>query len=156
MHRSEVSMYCCGPIEADTRIVYHLCQIKSGSNVVVRASDTDILIILFFISQADLRVWMETGGSSGNTRRYIDINNLANHLGSQVCKALLDLHALTGCEYESSFARNGKIRPLQIARENDNFLKCLSMLGEQITPDLGSSKIIDLFVCNLYGKKINF
>ena len=152
VYSSEVPMYCCGHIEADTRIVYHLCQIKSGSNVVVRASDTDILILLlFFISQLDLRVWMETGRSSDNTRRYIDINNLANHLGSQVCKALPGLHALTGCDYESSFARKGKIRPLQIARGNDDFLKGLSMLGEEITPDLGSSKTIEHFVLTLYG-----
>ena len=69
VYSSEVPMYCCGHIEADTRIVYHLCQIKSGSNVVVRASDTDILILLlFFISQLDLRVWIETGQSSDNTR----------------------------------------------------------------------------------------
>ena len=35
IHSSEVPMYCCGHT-GDTRIVYHLCQIESDSNVVMK------------------------------------------------------------------------------------------------------------------------
>ena len=54
-------------------------------------------------------------------------------------------------DYESCFARKGKVRPLQVTRENDDFLKGLSMLEEEITPNLGSSKNIEQFVCTLHG-----
>ena len=85
---------------------------------------------------------METGRSSDNTRRYIDMNNLANHLGSQVCKALSGLHALTGCDYESSFTRKGKVRPLQITRGNNDFLKGLSITKVFFHPTLPFSKFV--------------
>ena len=42
---------------------------------------------------------MDLGHSSDNARRYVHITELANHLGTAVCKTLPGYHALTGCDY---------------------------------------------------------
>ena len=96
--------------EADSRILFHLnwCSSMHGaSNVVIRASDTDILIIVlgcFTLLAGDINIWLEVGIFSKNTQRYIDINSLYNKLGPLLSKSLLFLHALTGCDYTSSFS----------------------------------------------------
>ena len=61
--------------EADYRILTHLKDISPQSNIVVRASDTDILIILLGNQHTleDRHIWMEIGNFSDNTLRYIDI-----------------------------------------------------------------------------------
>lgn len=58
--------------EADTKIVYHVCQIAEGSNVSIRCSDTDILIIMLgnmeFL-KGPIKIWIDMG--VGNSRSYI-------------------------------------------------------------------------------------
>lgn len=44
---SVVEDFCCSSYEeADTKIIYHACNFTEQSTVVIRASDTDILIIM--------------------------------------------------------------------------------------------------------------
>ena len=50
----------------------------------------------------------------GEIARYKDIGKIASAIGLQVCKALLGLHAFTGCDSVSSFAGIGKVKPLKI------------------------------------------
>ena len=55
--------------EADTRILLHAryaAENTSNPHIVVRASDTEIFILLFyFASQLDAQIWMDTGNISG-------------------------------------------------------------------------------------------
>ena len=87
-----------------------------GQNVVIRATDADIVVILLYHARrVNANVWMDVGHSSLNTRRFIHITRLADHLGPILCKALPGYHTLTGCDYTSSFFRKGKVNPLKIA-----------------------------------------
>ena len=52
-------------------------------------------------------VWMDLGHSSDNTKRYVHIMDLANHLGPVLCKAFPGYHDLTGCDYTTSFFKKG-------------------------------------------------
>ena len=119
-------------IEADTMLVYHLNMISESSpkqNVVVRATDTDIMIILLYhVPNFKLNVWMDLGHSSDNTRRYVHITELARHLGPVFCKALPGYHALTGCDYTAAFLGKGKVNPLKKAEKNSLFLESLGKL----------------------------
>ncbi len=61
----DTSQCVCPQIEADTRVVYHLCELSGtvqGQNVAVRATYADIMIILLYHSR-HLRdnVWMDVG-----------------------------------------------------------------------------------------------
>ena len=137
-HR-EALEYECSHVEADTRLVYHLntlSKVIPGQNVVVHATDTDIMVILLYHArQLKANVWMDLGHSSDNTRRYVHITALANHLGPVVCKALPGYRALTGCKYTSPFFRKGKVNPLKKAQKSALHLQGLSMLGENTTFD---------------------
>ena len=107
--------------EADTKVALHLGHINvnhPGSNIVVRASDTDILVILLYHAVATLsecNIWMDAGSSANNTRRYVDVSSLG------MCAELKDsirsipgFHALTGTDYTCAFSRKGKVRPFQV------------------------------------------
>ena len=102
--------------EADTLIAFHVKKIYGG-NVLVRSSDTNVLILLLgLVSRSnDLSVIMDYG--HGNHRRYINVSHLAVCLEekqSGITDALIGLHALTGCDFTSSFCRKGKVMPFEL------------------------------------------
>ena len=76
VHRAIEENLCCDHEEADSRIFRHVVNTPARSNIVVRTSDTDCLIIAlgcfpqFHQSQ---KIWMDAGLNSNNTRRYISI-----------------------------------------------------------------------------------
>lgn len=60
----EDDLSCPGHEEADTKIIYHLCHIDSQSDVVIRCSDTDVLVIMLANIcnlLSELRIWMDFG-----------------------------------------------------------------------------------------------
>ncbi len=88
-------------------------------NIVVRANDTDVLVILLASNESfsDSHLWLEVGVSENNSRRYIDVSKLSKQLGDFV-HALPRLHAFTGSDYISSFCRQGKNKPFNIAMKD--------------------------------------
>ncbi len=154
MIRTEIPELMCQHEEADTRIMWHIGHISQSQpecNVSVRCDDTDVLIILLaHDAESSVRVWMDVGKSSNNTRRYIDVSSLADHLGVDLCKALPGLHAFTGCDYTAAFYRKGKFRPLTIMEKG--FVSTLKKLDEQEHVDQTLVAELESFVCSLYGK----
>ena len=117
--------------ETDTRLIYHVDFITKESpdypTVVVRSCDTDIFVIL--LHHADTigvnRCWIQ---ESVNTRRLINISQLATTLTPLVCRALPACNAFTGCDFTASFMRKAKARPYVIWLKIYNFylhLHCL-------------------------------
>ena len=96
--------------EADTLIVFHIAKITK-SNVVVRASDTDILVILIGAlgqqsPEVRANVIMDCGMT--NNRRYINITNITDILEDHeagLSRALPGYHSFTGCDFTSAFYR---------------------------------------------------
>ena len=93
---------------------------------------------------------MDTGSSSKNTRRTIDITNLAQHLGSDVYAALPGLHAFTGCDFTAAFMREGKSRPYDIMVSDASFLTAFSSLGKSTKCSDVEAARFHLF-CQLYA-----
>ena len=151
-----VAEMACIHEEADTRIVWHLthCTKEEGCrSVVVRSSDTDVLVVLLFHSLAyDVSLWMDVGNSGTNSRRFINIKDLRIYLGAEVCRALPGLHAFTGCDYTAAFSRKGKIRPFEIALKSNRYLDAFGNLGESHEISDKTSADMESFVCSLYGK----
>ena len=86
-------------------MVFHLDFVTHEATIItIRSNVTDVLIILlYYMSQVDtqIRVWLDAGLASNNTRRFISINDLVDNIEND----LLDipgLHAFTGCDYTSS------------------------------------------------------
>ena len=80
--------------------------LKPPKVIVVRSNDTDVFVLLIHhATQINAKLRMDAGVSSKNTRRYIDINAIAQKITPSVCLALPSFHAFTGCDYTSSFFR---------------------------------------------------
>ena len=92
---SEAPAYACTHVEADTSLAYHLSVLSGatpGANVIVRATDTDIMtILLYHAKELKANIWMEVGHSADSTRA--NITQLANHLlGAVLCKAIWQVY----------------------------------------------------------------
>lgn len=97
--------------EADTLIAIHANKV-TARHVVVRASDTDVLVILVgSIGQRPEVRSMTTlimYCGMGNTRRFINVSNIAEVLEETspgIPQALPGFHAFTGSDYTSAFYR---------------------------------------------------
>ena len=98
--------------EADTLLALHIEKI-TASSVLVRAADTDVLVILIdtLAKQCPEDRTMMTvvvDGGSGNNRRYINITNIVNVLELRkpgLSRAIPGYHAFTRCNFTSSFYR---------------------------------------------------
>ena len=96
--------------ETDTLIAFHINNISS-QNIMVRASDSDVLVILIGVlgqqppEERPLTI-MDCGAY--HNRRYISVTNIANKLDdSKPClpRAFPAYHAFTGCDFTSAFYR---------------------------------------------------
>lgn len=142
--------------EADTKIVYNVCnfeEVERPLNILVRCSDTDILVILLsnmkFVRH-DSKVWMEAG--TGASLRFVDVSQLYEKLGENICNALAGFHALTGCDQNPAFFRKGKKRPYSILLKNENFIAALSDLSKYPSVDDTIFAILEEYVCRIYGQ----
>ncbi|KAK5641777.1 hypothetical protein RI129_010324 [Pyrocoelia pectoralis] len=143
---------CASHEEANTKIVYHICKIqKENANVVVRSSDTDVLIIMLTNMchcATTLNIWMDFG--SGNNRRFINISGIHDSIGDEACRGLAGLHAFTGSDVTPSFYRKGKTKPLKMYLNNKDFqLAFTNMAVDQEN----SFSVIERFTCSMYGLK---
>ena len=94
--------------EADTLTAFHL-ENTSGNRIILRASDTDVLIILIGVLgnqcpevRYSKNVFMDCG--SGNSRRYINVTSIVNVLEEQKpgLPKTLPGYAFTGYDFTSS------------------------------------------------------
>ena len=155
MVKSEEVAYYLKHEEADTRMIYHVGQLPSGTNVVVRTVDTDVVVIALgcFHQLQDKKIWVESGVQSKNNLTYISINQLFDQLGEPLCKALPFYHAFTGCDYTSLFNRKRKITLFKFLKKYPELQETFLNLSnsEGISDDIKS--IIESFVCQMYGRK---
>ena len=147
--------------EADTLIGYHVAQLLSerGCSVLVRASDTDVLVILIGLlgiikkrgNSVNNQVIMDCG--SGNHRRLINVTNIVEGMENipNLAISMLGFHAFTGCDFTSSFYRKGKVRQLDILFKSSEYATTFADLSN---PDAElNMENIEAFVCEMYGLK---
>ena len=68
-------------------------------------------------------------------------------------KAILGLHAFTGCDNVSAFCGKGKIKPFKILLKNRKYIMTFPGIG--LTTDLTEEQldVLQEFVCDIYGHK---
>ena len=78
----------CNHAEADTRICLHTMAIDdvgNANNIIIRASDTDIAVIMLHHAwKFSATLWMDTGTSNGINRRYVNLSAIAMSIGSKM------------------------------------------------------------------------
>ncbi|CAL4180456.1 unnamed protein product, partial [Meganyctiphanes norvegica] len=146
--------------EADTLLAFHAA--NSNGNIVVRASDTDVMVILLGMLGRHMENHRETSYQciildcgSGNTRQHIDVSKIASVLESTqkgLAAVLPGLHAFTDCDFTTAFYRKGKVKPLEVLQKDTagTLIKLFSKLSSDEDPLQSKA---EEFICSLYGMK---
>lgn len=90
---------------------------------------------------------------TGANRRSVELNRLHSCLNPKQVKALLGLHALSGCDTTGCFKNRGKLSFWKVFESSeDDVLDAFSRLGcpEIFTPE--DEKLIEKFICRIYLK----
>ena len=139
--------------EADTRLIFHAKHAaKAGYKcLIIISDDTDVLVLaIAFSSNIQCQIYQKSGTRART--KYVNITKLAYVLGESNCKALLGLHAFTGCDSVSAFAGRGKVAALK-AMKLEQFSGTLQDLGNQWNLTMEQHKQLEAFVCHLYQDK---
>lgn len=118
----------------------------------MRSPDTDVFMLLLrYASDIENIVFFDTG--TGNKRRVINVTATSNNLGEEMSHAMLNVHALSGCDTTSSFVRHGKLSVKSKLEKYPKFVPILASIGASLT--IEDTLLIDLeeFVCCLYSNK---
>lgn len=137
--------------EADTLIAFHAKNISTG-HILVRSTDTDVLIILLSIVQRTKSISIIMDYGAGNNRRYINVSEIADVLereNSGFTEALLGYHALTGCDFNPCFFRKGKVKPFKSIVADEEYVTALRSLTSLDVDIPGVTRYITF----LYGEK---
>ena len=137
--------------EADTLLAFHAYRI--GGRIMVRSSDTDVLIILlgFTVRMPETSTIMMDFGSANN-RRLINVTDISRELEKKqigLNEALIGFHALTGCDFNSAFYRKGKSTPFSYLEKDEDHVSALRSLCS----DVIDTPAITAYVCRVYGFK---
>ena len=152
VHAEPVPSLNCNHSEADTRVILHMIEADKSTpgDIVIRASDTDILVLLLHHQhRVSSTVWMEVGNRGQGNLRYVNVTKIADSIGHEMCTALPGLHAFTGCDYTSAFVRKGKIRPYEIVKQSVKFQKAFASLSQDV-PSVEVINVLQDYVCVLY------
>lgn len=143
--------------EADTKIIYHACNINYPANIVIRNVDTDIVATMLAHMhhlKNDSFILMLTG--TGNNLRYVDLTKVHAELGESVCQSLPGFHAITGCDYNPALFRKGKLKPYKLLKKSNESQKAFIKFGDSELIENKDEQenvfnIIQRFICNIYN-----
>ncbi|CAC5365813.1 unnamed protein product [Mytilus coruscus] len=100
--------------EVNTRMTPHalycdtnLREMEKSGRIIIRISDTDVIVfcVHYFKQMTHIsELWVQMGNISSvkDWRRFLPIHQLCAYLSPTICKLLLVVHALTGCNITSS------------------------------------------------------
>ena len=115
---TEITALQCSQDEADTCMNLHAAHAaEEFGSVILASDDTDVLIIAMAMqSRIPANLYIRCGNT--NTTRIIAVQSLFMTAGREICSALPGMHAFTGCDSVSAFSGQGKLKALNLLREN--------------------------------------
>ena len=120
-------------------------------NIVARAIDTDILVILICnANKFTNNIWLDSGLDYNNSRKFVDITHVSQSL--EHLRSLPGIYAFTGMDYMPSFHGKGKIRQITIMKSQERFVKAFENLGDTDI-DATTVSVTEEFVFHVYGYK---
>ena len=134
-------------------MIYHLTVFEENSKVIIRTSDTDVLVIalgcLEYITES-INLWLEVGLYAKNSLRYIDVRKLFNKLWKDLCRALPAFHVFTGSDYTAAFSRKGKFRPIKTLVKDKTSQTVFGDMGYSDEIQEEEFKVVEKFTCTLW------
>ena len=113
---------------ADVVIVRKAIELGEHDDVVIIADDTGIIVLLVYHAHSSHQFHMET------KQHIIDINAAQQALGVDVCRSLLFVHALTGCETASAMCGVGKKKAFKVLHASEELSARVHVFGDLTTP----------------------
>ena len=140
----------CNHLEADSKMIYQAC--CADMPVVVVAKDTDVFVLMIHaMSKTPItKKWL----MSHERDHYIDISKVVLYLGTEICRTLPQIHAMTGCDTTAYKFGVSKISTIKKIIKNVNFCKLIENLGKEkkLTADVLDSAKKFIQVCLYRGK----
>ena len=135
-------------------MILHAVEVAAaGATVHIYTQDTDVLLL-------DLRRMPQLGINSalimgtGDRHRTIQLQPIYDALGSSKAAALINWHAITGCDTTGHIRRKGKLTCLNTFMElPPNVVSAIQMLGDRDAP---SEEVVDgceAYLCSLFYPK---
>ncbi len=118
--------------EADPKIAHHAVYAASGgSDVCVVADDTDVYVLLLFVSaECDGHLYFRQGTAlSKDLITYHSINAPGRYSWCRRCTSLPAFHVLTGSDFTQPFFGRSKYRSFKKMRQNPETISLLSSLS---------------------------
>lgn len=100
------------------------------------------------LKNINVKIWMNI--STGNNQRYINVSNIYQKIGPDICKSLPAYHAFTGCDY-----KKGKINQFKLLMKSKIYQEAFMNLAN-VTEDIMNTDILatlEKFVCQIYKIK---
>ncbi len=141
--------------DADLLIVQKAVESASRVNTVLIGDDTDLLILLIYHASLDshhLFFKPEPKKSAKNSRVW-NILDVKRQLGPEICKHILFLHALLGCDTTSQPHGIGKGNSLKRFRESNYFRTLAKAFDSPLATDEGITIAGErILICMYNGK----
>lgn len=149
-----------GQLESDSRMFFmanhmntEFAEMGIMGNIIIYSTDTDVLVLASYHSLylANSTLYWETGTTTKyeNTHRFVPVQQIVEHRGSNLMSILPHIHALSGCDSTSAFFYIGKKTVMKTVFNHgiESFMS-LSALGESnINAAVDAARI---FVSTLY------
>ena len=68
-------------------------------------------------------------------------------------KALIGIHAITGCDTITAFSGKGKWKGVQLLHRSDRYVQAMASIGDEWVVSEEAFKATEALVCQLYRKK---
>jgi hypothetical protein len=150
----EVPELQCQQEEADGRLLLHAKHAAQDGyqSAIIASEDTDVFIMSLACSD---RIGVPLYQKCGNrTRtRLVDIMKISAIIGINVCRALIGMHAYTGCDSVSAFAGKGKASSLKLMIQNRELQDMFFELGQTWSVSSELMTKLEEFTCLLYAPK---
>ena len=150
----EVPALQCQQEEADRHLLLHDAHAaREGYQAVVICSEnTDVFIMyLAFHDKIGVPLFQKCG--TRTRTRLVDIMKVAATVGIDVCRALIGMHAYTGCDTVSAFAGKGKTSALTLMTSNRETQDTFLELGHIWDLSRELMDKLKAFTCLLYAPK---
>lgn len=140
--------------EADGRMLLHAAHAAEDGyqSVIICTEDTDVFIMcMAFHQQIKVPLFQKCGTKA--RKRLVDIGKVAAATGIPNCKALIGMHAYTGCDSVSTFAGKGKVSAFKLLSSNKEAQEAFMQLGEDWDVCEELMERLEKITCLLYAAK---
>ena len=109
--------------DADLVIVTTTLQVSQTNDTVLVGDDTDLIVLLLYHSTADCpnKIFFKPEPKGGCPVRYMDIAEVRGNLGEEICRNLLFVRAILGCDTTSRMFGFGKATVFSLIQKDEYF-----------------------------------